>query len=213
MNYMFERFMLQSHDFGCIFFQEGKKYFVVSLRRFEGIQRLAYNEKDLLGQIVPACAAIAGEYGMMPLFVSMQPNLDLAVSKEASAMLKDGYGVTSQIIIPENVRELMSVVGGGSILSGAEFVCSMRLHTLIYASSVSVPVIGLSLDPKIDAFTAALRHAALFRIPDVKADELTSAFRTTVERHEAVRAEIEAETLGFRRMAEKDVENVIGLLS
>ena len=191
---------------------EDKKYFVVSLRRFEGVQRLAYDETAFLGEIVPAFARIAKEYGIMPMFVLMQPDLDSAVSAEASRLLREKYGVESAVVAPGDVSELMSILKGGSILRGAEFVCSMRLHTLIYASSVSVPVIGLSIDPKIDAFTAALSHAALFRIPDTKEDGLCEALSRTVEQHESVRAEIEAQTLGFRHMAEHDVGNVIKLL-
>ena len=191
---------------------EKKKYFIITLRRFEGLQKLSYDEKTLLNQIVPACAKIASEYDMIPLFVSMQPNLDLAISKEAQAILKKNHKIPSVVYTPKTVRELMTVIKGGEILSGAAFVCSMRLHTLIYASTVSVPIIGLSLDPKIDAFTTLFHNTSLFRVPETNEEQLYRAFRNTVEQNDAIREEMQRETEKFRCMAERDIDNVIELL-
>ncbi|MBQ6789350.1 MAG: glycosyltransferase [Clostridia bacterium] len=190
-----------------------KGYFVVSLRRFEGLQKAAYDENVLLENVLTSCAETAKKYSLRPVFVSMQPALDGEISYAACREMKEKHGVDDAAsIAPANGRELLCVLGGDNTGHGAAFVCSMRLHTLIYACRAAVPVIGLSLDPKIDAFTASIKHSKLLNIKDFSAAEMTDAMAWAVENVDAVKAELTADSEGFKRLAEGDVSAVIELL-
>ena len=187
---------------------EDKKYFAISLRRFEGMQKSAYSEKALLDTILESCANISKKYGLIPMFVSMQPDLDLDISREAFTRMKSEYAVESLLVVPGNGRELLAILKGG-----VQFVCSMRLHTLIYACRGAVPVVGLSLDPKIDAFMGALKHSRLIQVPELDAEKLTAAMTETVDSANDVKPELEREAEAFRAEAERDVIGVLKLLS
>lgn len=189
------------------------KYFAVSLRRFEGLQRSAYDEGELLDKVLRSCAEVADKYGVTPVFVSMQPDLDLEISKEACRTIGEKYKVDALVVSPENSRELLALLKGGEQMGGAEFVCSMRLHTLIYACRAAVPVIGLSLDPKIDAFVGALKHSALLKITELDASGLTGAMAKMLENKATVKEELVRESESFKIAAEADVREVIALLS
>ncbi len=190
---------------------DGMKYFAVSLRRFEGLLREAYNEAELLDSVLASCAETAKKYSLTPVFVSMQPVLDGELAEIAKAEMKKRYGIDSITVTPENGHELLAVLGGVDGC-GARFVCSMRLHTLIYACRAAVPVIGLSLDPKIDAFTASIKHSKLLSIAELDGVALTDAMSDAACENETVKKELDAEADGFRKLALTDVASVIELL-
>lgn len=188
------------------------KYFAVSLRRFEGLQKYAYNEADLLDSILESCAHIAKTYGLTPVFVSMQSYLDLDVSRVARDGMRDKYGINALAISPESGRELLSILRGSDELPGAEFVCAMRLHILIYACSAAVPMIGLSLDPKINAFMEALLPENLVEIPELSPDLLKETMSQTVKNRESLVALLKEKSDGFKKQASGDVNTVFELL-
>lgn len=191
---------------------EDERYFAVSLRRFEGAQRSAYRESELIDALTASCAAIAKEHKLKPVFVSMQPGLDLELSQLAHDELMDRYGIDSVVISPASGRDLLSLLRGTEELRGAEFVCAMRLHILIYACSAAVPVIGLSLDPKIDAFMDALIYSGLISVPELTEEKLTCTMKEMLCNREAHATELEAESVQFKSLAEGEINAVYSLL-
>ena len=189
-----------------------KPFFAVSLRRFEGLQRSAYNEDELLGKVTASCAEVAKRFGAVPVFVSMQPALDYEVSAVAKKQLFEKYGTHSVLISPKNGRELLSVLSGAEGVPGARFVCSMRLHILIYACHAALPVVGLSLDPKIDAFTKSIKYSRLVPVKDLDGNILTEAMVSSAEYGDEVRDGLAEDSKHFETRAELDIDGVLALL-
>jgi len=88
----------------------------------------------------------------------------------------------------------------------------MRLHILIYACSAAVPVLGLSLDPKIDAFMEALNYSGLIPVPSLTEEQLASAMEKLTRDRDVHAAELEAEAAEFRTLAQGDIGEVYTLL-
>lgn len=192
---------------------DGEKYFAVSLRRFEGAQRTAYSESELLDGVTKACAAVARRHSLRPVLVAMQPGLDLALSRLAQEKLHREHGVDALVVSPSSGHELLSVLRGTSELGGAQLVCSMRLHMLIYACNAAVPVIGLSLDPKIDAFLDRLDYSGLFKLSEVNSEALEAQMERMISEHDGHVSELETEAERFKAMALGDIDAVFELLS
>ena len=191
---------------------DGERYFAVSLRRFEGAQRRAYDEEALLRNVVKACAHTAKKYSLVPVFVVMQPNFDREISDIAAETLKTQYGIESRVIAPSSGRELYTALCGYGGMHGAEFVCSMRLHILIYACCGAIPPVGLSIDPKIDALVGAVAPSCLLRIPGATSEEMIDIFDSvTAERDEYSRV-ISDKVAPLRRLAEADVDAAVEMI-
>ena len=114
-----------------------KKLLGVSVRR----------SKDANGAFECAVAAMcdyaAEKYGCYPVFIPMQMNKDEGISKSIMSKMKSSSSIVD---IHLDVQDMMSLVASLDVCIG------MRLHSLIYATSSRVPLIGLAYDPKIKSF-------------------------------------------------------------
>lgn len=103
------------------------------------------------------------EYGAKIIFLPMQfPEDILAAEKvmrrmrEQAVILRDKYSIV----------ELMSLVGNCDLLIG------IRLHALVFAAIMNVPVIGLSYDPKIERFMESLKEPCVGKLKDITTSKL-----------------------------------------
>lgn len=139
---------------------EGKKIIGISVRDWMDADKWA---KDFRAYI----ETLAGE-GYEILFIPMQYPYDLRIARVISGEAKSVHFLTSPLSTPE----LMSVIGNLDLLIG------MRLHALIFAALMHVPLIGISYDPKIDNFLSSIGKKAIFPISAFDAETL---YNRTVE--------------------------------
>lgn len=121
--------------------------------------------KDVMAR---AADRLAEEMGARIVFLPMQWPDDGVVSKKIlgrmkqPAVLLEGEYTTS---------EMLSIVGN------LDFLIGIRLHALIFAALMQVPLVGVSYDPKIDRFleTIGERHAGTLQ--SVSTDTLLQKIR------------------------------------
>ena len=128
-------------------------FFAVSLRL--PVQKNAA-PMSVADEMVRTCAAITEAYGLIPFVIPMQTAQDSGICEyfveQYNRQMKQSAGgtYTALLYTPENAPELIGV------LSKAAFVIGMRLHSIIFASSAEVPVVGLAYDPKVSSMMKAL---------------------------------------------------------
>ena len=74
-------------------------------------------------------------------------------------------------------QEILSIVGCMDLLIG------VRLHALIFAGVMGVPMLGISYDPKIERFLDSIGDKPLGNMADVTADEIFDATLKKLSEH------------------------------
>ena len=173
-----------------------KKYFAVSLRPWQ------YNEAGFSEKITEIIGYVYGTYNLVPLFVPMH-SMDLAVIKDVIARITCPYVLISRA---HNVRSLMGII------SKSEFAMCMRLHSLIYAASVSIPVIGLAYDPKVKYFIEYLNEKAYMDTSNIDTNALKAMIDKIMENPELAKEKTGMEAKRLKELSGHDAKEAIRLL-
>lgn len=112
-------------------------YALLTVRQWPDVECAVVGFRRLAGHL-------AEERGLAVRVVPFQEPDDLAVSRAVAEGLP-GVEVVCGLSRP---GEFVGLV------AGAQLVVSMRLHGLIFAAAQAVPALGVSYDPKLDAFAA-----------------------------------------------------------
>ena len=129
-------------------------------------------------------------YGLTPIFFALEPNRDLPPSEAVAAEL--GFDCP-MLSAPADEKLIIGM------MKKMQVVISMRLHALIFASSVAAPLVAVSYDPKVTGFMNYIGQKHCVRFEDVTAenlcalidDVLSGADSYSVERLRALAAQNE----------------------
>lgn len=121
--------------------------------------------KDVLAV---AADRIVDEFDARVIFVPMQYPEDV---KTAEIIVKKCKKPMTMLDGEYTTAELMSVIGNFDLL------ISIRLHALIFAGVMGVPMIGISYDPKIDRFMDSIGEKSVGTLQDISAEGLLNEVR------------------------------------
>ena len=108
------------------------------------------------------------------IFIPMKFPEDIKAAQEIAAIMKKNCVVLGEEF---TTREILSLVGCMDILIG------VRLHALIFAGVMNVPMLGISYDPKIERFLDSIGEKPLGKLSDVTADKIFSATLEKLSSH------------------------------
>jgi len=106
---------------------------------------------------------------------------DMAVIEEIQSRLGDDVCCIRHKYL---TNEMLSIIGNMDILVG------VRLHALIHAAIMDVPMIAISYDPKINSFMHSIDMKALCSVYDFKNDFFIEEFDKTVARADSIRTKV-----------------------
>lgn len=155
-------------------------------------------------KVVAAVAAqIEEEFGARIIFLPMQYPEDVRTAQKIAGLssaevtvLKDEY----------TTSELLSIVGNMDLL------LSIRLHALIFAGVMGIPMIGMSYDPKIDRFLSDIGEKPAGNLKNVSVDGIMAEVRLKWHDKVGFKEKNAAKMSGLRLLAAKNAEYALGLI-
>ena len=133
----------------------------------------------------------------------MQVPEDVVTSKTIARMMKK-----ESIVLTEEytTNELLSLVGCMDLL------ISIRLHALIFAGVMGVPMIGLSYDPKIERFLASIDEKPAGDLSTLTYEELSKAIDYSWKNLDGIKKKNVELVSGLRHLAIKNAEEAVRLM-
>lgn len=132
-------------------------------------------------RLAEALDQLARETGAQVVFIPMQQSKDVTASRAVAACMREPAVVLSG---PHTYEELRAVIARCDLLVG------LRYHSLVFAAMSGVPLVGLSYDPKNDAFLRQIGHEAAGRTDGLDPAAVVAAGRRALADAAAVRADL-----------------------
>lgn len=176
---------------------DGVRLCVVSVRSWK---KSVFDFEEIMAKL---CDFLAEAHGIYPLFVPMQYPQDTEISERIMSRMKNtGYIINRELSVPEMF----------SVLSEAELIIGMRLHSLIYATTLEIPAMALVYDPKVSAFMESIGQTDCVNVETMTEEgaleKLDSLVRGRSERSRKLR---ETNAI-LRKKAEENADFAINLL-
>lgn len=161
-----------------------------------GLALRAWHEGAGAAGLAEVADALAAETGGQVLFLPMQLPDDVALSRAVLARMARPGGVL--LARRRHPREMLALI------SALDLVVGMRLHALIFAAAVGVPVLGLSYDPKIDSFLRTLEWDSGLTLQEAIAGEVAARARAALERRPELVAHLARRVPPLRESARRN---------
>ena len=117
-------------------------------------------------------------WGAQSVLIPFFYDEDLSVCETIAGSLDGQAGCLQNKYLSE---ETLSIIGCMDVLVG------VRLHSLIYAAIMGVPMIGVSYDPKVDSFLSSIDRPTPFTVEDFTLEKFQKVFQETMDRREEIR--------------------------
>jgi polysaccharide pyruvyl transferase CsaB len=153
--------------------------------------------------LAEAADRLVGECGARLVFLPMQWPGDIDVARRIVGRMRQPAALLEA---EYTTSELLSLVGNLDMLIG------IRLHALIFAAVMQVPLVGISYDPKIDRFLETLGDTAAGNLQTVTADGLLAKVKALWPEIRQPGRKKSERIAGLRQKAFRNAELAIALI-
>lgn len=168
---------------------KNEKYIAISVRYWWK------NDKKIVDKLVEICNYSYNIHNLIPIFIVMRPDEDYAISEEIrSKIVCKSYLIKDE----SSAEDLMGII------SRCEVVIGMRLHSLIYATSVCTPIIGIIYDPKIKGFLDYIEQKDMTDATAIDVSYVNNAINNSVINKEEIKIKLRK---NLDVLTEKAMEN------
>lgn len=155
------------------------------------------------GVLAEVADVIAEKYNAQILLAPLQLSQDLEVCRRvAEKMKKQGLVLDKQY----HIKELLAIIKQSDIIIG------MRLHALIYAVSMNVPIVGIVYDPKVEGLLQYVDQYSAGRVETLDKEALLSIVDEVWEKRHSLRKDLKLKKVGFEELARKNAHEVMKLI-
>ncbi len=178
-------------------FPKGEKYAVMALRNWSSAPT------DFEETMAKICDRMYDKYGIHTVFIPMQPQNDIEIAKSILGKMKNKGYLSEKIL---SVKETFSLIGASQLAIG------MRLHTLIYATTLCIPTIALSYDPKVEAFMQSIGQSLVVDIEKVSFGALSKMLDSLISDFDRTKDELSKKLDLLYDKAQENADYAINLL-
>lgn len=168
----------------------------ICVREWRGLRHY----KQVLSEVLDK---INADFGVQIVFIPMQYPEDVKAAEKIAAHMK-----SRAILLNDEytTSELLSITGN------LDMLISIRLHALIFAGVMDVPMIGLSYDPKVDRFLNSIGEKTAGNLENVTAGKIMRQFIDKWQNKEEIRVINRQRLAELRALASSNAEMALDVL-
>ena len=149
-----------------------KPLVVVSVRNWRDMDKFIIRFAKL-------CDTIVQKYDRTIVFLAMQMPNDITISEKVQKKMEQPAYILRGSYSPGEVMGMIST---------ADFILSMRLHTLIFAARQHVPLVGFVYDPKIEYYLEKLEMPSGGDLKTFRLEQTLALVEDIIQKSEAKRS-------------------------
>ena len=155
------------------------KYAGFSVRKCPGCDK--HQQMHYEQVIAETADYVYSTYGLIPVFIPMEYNVDIVAIQNIVSKMHSASHVISR---NHSVSETFAIVRKMDIM------IAMRLHALIFAAYMNVPLIGISYQPKVEGFLEYINQPSVGHVKDITFDNLRSKVDDIMSNRDSVKEEL-----------------------
>lgn len=151
-------------------------------------------DSEFASEMVLAAERLIRERNCRVVLIPFHYNEDVAIVEEMAKRLSE-RGLSDSVCALRHkylTEEMMSIIGNTDVLAG------VRLHSLIHAAIMGIPMIGISYDPKINSFMYSIGRKAMCSVYDFTAEDFLEEFDRVMADKEGISAKVAERVAGLR---------------
>lgn len=146
---------------------------------------------------------IIERYGAKPLFIPMHYPGDLAIIESIVSKMKGkGYVIRKK----HSVSEMLGIIGKTQMLVG------MRLHALIFAASLGVPIVGMVYEPKVEGFMQYVNQVSAGHVNSLDFEEMKRIVDDVWNNRESIKRDLKDTTAVLKDKALENARIAIDII-
>lgn len=153
--------------------------------------------------IAQAADYLEEKYNAKSVFIPLHFPSDLSVAEDITSKMKH---------TPFILRNRYGIDKTLGIIKKLDMILGMRLHALIYAVSLSVPVIGLIYDPKVQGFLEYVKQPSGGNVADLELERLKKLIDDVWSNKAAIAQQLAEGNRILKQKAYENAEIAIELL-
>lgn len=143
------------------------------------------------------------EEGYHPVFVPMHFPSDVEAAEKIATSLKGNVTIIKDHYSPQQILALTKQL---------DFVVAMRLHGMIMAANAQVPFMGISYDPKIEAFSKAVQFGDVFNVNPFDESACLDSLLKQLSQVETLKSDLESKHRALYDLATKPAQIIQTLI-
>lgn len=160
-------------------------YIGISVRKWYGHDKYETTLANIADYIIET-------YGINILFIPMHYPGDLVIIENIRAKMKNKSFAISK---KHSVSEILGIIGKTEMLIG------MRLHALIFAASIGLPIVGIVYEPKVEGFLEYSNQASVGHVNSLEFDKARKIIDEVWKNREHIKEDLKNTTASLKESA------------
>ncbi|OPZ93551.1 MAG: Alpha-D-kanosaminyltransferase [Firmicutes bacterium ADurb.Bin419] len=157
----------------------------ISVRRWHNHDQYETTIANIADYIIDA-------YGINVLFIPMHYPGDLVIIENIISKMKNkGYAIRKKHSVSETL----------GIISKTQMLIGMRLHALIFAASIGIPIVGIVYEPKVEGFLKYANQASAGHVNSLEFDGMKKIVDKVWHNRETIKRELDVTTSQLKEKA------------